>query len=93
MIKKWFRNRWEGRFRPRMRRISYPAGKQLRFRSLSPLERGFERWRPALQPSVRTLAVIGFCCAATILIYHLPFNWLGVIGSSMANLPSYLMPG
>jgi Spirocyclase AveC-like len=60
---------------------------------LSPLERGYERWRPRLQPAVRTLAVIGFCCAATILIYHLPFNWLGIIGASEADLPSYLLPG
>ncbi len=59
----------------------------------SPLERGFERWRPGLQPAVRTLAVVGFCCAATILIYHLPFNWLGIIGASTADLPSYLLPG
>jgi hypothetical protein len=59
----------------------------------SPVERGFNRWRPGLQSAVRTLAVIGFCSAATILIYHLPFNWLGVIGASTANLPSYLLPG
>jgi hypothetical protein len=39
---------------------------------LSPVERGFDRWSPALQSTVRTLAAIGFCCAATILIYHLP---------------------
>jgi Spirocyclase AveC-like len=58
----------------------------------SPVERGFDRWRPGLQSAVRTLAVIGFCSAATILIYHLPFNWLGVIGASTANLPSYLLP-
>lgn len=60
---------------------------------LSPVERGFERWRPALQPTVRTLAAIGFCCAATVLIYHLPFNWLGIIGESKAHLPTYLLPG
>jgi hypothetical protein len=60
---------------------------------LSPVERGFDRWRQVLQSPVRTLAVIGFCSAATILIYHLPFNWLGVIGASTANLPSYLLPG
>jgi len=59
----------------------------------SPVERGFDRWRPGPQSAVRTLAVIGFCSAATILIYHLPFNWLGVIGASTANLPSYLLPG
>ena len=33
---------------------------------LSPVERGFERWRPALQPEVRTLALIAFCSAAII---------------------------
>ena len=33
---------------------------------LSPVERGFERWRPALQLGVRTLAQIGFCSAAII---------------------------
>jgi hypothetical protein len=60
---------------------------------LSPVERGFERWRTALQSKVRTLAVIGFCCAATILIYHLPFNWLGIIGVSKAHLPTYMWPG
>jgi len=60
---------------------------------LSPVERGFDRWRPALQAKVRTLAVIGFCCAATILIYHLPFNWLGVVGASKAHLPTYMWPG
>jgi hypothetical protein len=60
---------------------------------LSPLERGFERWHLALQPPVRTFEVIGFCCAATIVIRHLPFNWLGVIGDSIANLPSYLLAG
>ena len=60
---------------------------------LSPVERGFDRWRPAVQSTIRTFAVIGFCCAATILIYHLPFNWLGIIGGSKANLPTYLLPG
>jgi hypothetical protein len=60
---------------------------------LSPVERRFDRWRPRLQSAVRTLAVIGFCSAATILIYHLPFNWLGIVGASTANLPSYLLPG
>jgi len=60
---------------------------------LSPVERGLDRWSPALQSTVRTLAVIGFCCAATILIYHLPFNWLGIIGASKAHLPTYLWPG
>jgi len=33
---------------------------------LSLVERGFERWRPAVQLGVRTLAQIGFCSAANI---------------------------
>jgi hypothetical protein len=60
---------------------------------LSPVERGFGRWRSGLQPGVRTLAAIGFCSWATILIYHLPFNWLGIVGSSNAALPTYMWPG
>ncbi|ORW23587.1 hypothetical protein AWC19_10945 [Mycobacterium palustre] len=59
----------------------------------SPVERGFDRWSPAMQSTISTLAVIGFCCAATILIYHLPFNWLGIIGTSKAHLPTYMWPG
>jgi hypothetical protein len=70
----------------RLQAVTSPDG-------LSPVERGFERWSPRLQPTVRTLAAIGFCCAATILIYHLPFNWLGIVGASHAHLPSYLLPG
>jgi hypothetical protein len=42
----------------------------------SPVERGFERWRPALQPGVRTLAAIGFGAPATILVYQLPFSYM-----------------
>jgi hypothetical protein len=60
---------------------------------LSPVERGFDRWRPSFQPGIRTLAAIGFCCAATILIYHLPFNSLGIVGASTAHLPTYMWPG
>lgn len=60
---------------------------------VSCIERGFERWRPSLQAPVRLLAVIGFSAIALIMIYHLPFNWLGVNGHSMADLPSYQRPG
>jgi hypothetical protein len=62
-------------------------------RGLSPIERGFERWPARLQGPVRTLAVIGFCSAATILVYHLPTNWVGLAGDSFANLPSYMRAG
>jgi hypothetical protein len=60
---------------------------------VSCVERGFERWRPSLQTPVRLLAVIGFSAVALIMMYHLPFNWLGVNGHSMADLPSYMLPG
>jgi hypothetical protein len=70
----------------RMRAMEDPQG-------LSPVERGFERWRPGLQPAVRTFAVIGFCCVSIVLIYHLTFNWLGLVGTSYADLPSYLQAG
>jgi hypothetical protein len=70
----------------RLTALTHPDG-------VSCIERGFERWRPALQAPVRLFAVIGFSAVALIMIYHLPFNWLGVGGHSMADLPSYLRPG
>jgi hypothetical protein len=70
----------------RMKAMEDPDG-------LSPVERGFERWRPGLQPFVRTFAVIGFCGVSVALVYHLPFNWLGLVGTSYADLPSYLLAG
>jgi Spirocyclase AveC-like len=59
----------------------------------SPIEFGAQRWRPALQGWVRNLAVLGFCVITLVLGYHLPFNWLGLIGTSVAGLPTYLLPG
>jgi hypothetical protein len=59
----------------------------------SPIEVGVERWRPALQPHISNLAVLGFCMVTLCFVYHLPFNWLGVIGTSFADMPSYLLPG
>lgn len=59
----------------------------------SPIETGVRRWRPSLQPHVRNLAVLGFCVLTLVFGYHLPFNWLGLIGTSYADLPSYLLPG
>jgi len=70
----------------RMQALADPEG-------LSPVERGYRRWRPELREAVRTLAVIGFCCVSIILIYHLTFNWLGLVGTSRAHLPSYLLAG
>lgn len=59
----------------------------------SPIEVGVDRWRPALQPHVRNFAVLGFCMVTLVFVYHLPFNWLGLIGTSVADMPSYLLPG
>ena len=58
----------------------------------SPIEVGAENWRPSLQPYVRSFAVLGFCMVTLVFVYHLPFNWLGLIGTSYAHLPSYLLP-
>jgi hypothetical protein len=70
----------------RMQALADPEG-------LSPVERGFRRWHSALQGPVRTLAVIGFCVVSIVAIYHLTFNWLGLVGTSHAHLPSYLLAG
>ncbi|KAH8886610.1 hypothetical protein GQ53DRAFT_827922 [Thozetella sp. PMI_491] len=60
---------------------------------LSPVEKGYDTWPQALHNTVRTFAVIGFSSAAVVLFYHLPLNWLGVIGDSHAKYPSYMAPG
>lgn len=60
---------------------------------MSPIEFGAQRWMPALRGWVRNFAVLGFCVLTLVLGYHLPFNWLGLIGTSLADLPSYLRPG
>lgn len=72
--------------RARMSAMEDPKG-------LSPVERGYERWPVVLHETVRALAVIGFCAAATISFYHLPLNWLGLIGNSIGALPTYMLPG
>jgi Spirocyclase AveC-like len=57
---------------------------------VSVVERGYERFDQRIQPYVRLLAVIGVVCTMMYTLYHIPFNWLGVIGDSIAALPSYL---
>jgi len=34
---------------------------------------------------------VGFGVAAFLVLYHLPLNWLGIIGDSHATLPSYML--
>jgi Spirocyclase AveC-like len=60
---------------------------------LSPVERGHQCWHRVLQPGVRLLAVIGFCAAAVLLVYHLPLSWFNMMGAAMADLPTYMWPG
>lgn len=60
---------------------------------VSPVERGYEAWDARLHTAVRTFAVIGMCAAAVIMFYHLPLNWLGIIGDCHAHIPSYMQPG
>lgn len=60
---------------------------------LSFVERGAHRFHPRLQPLIRLLAVLGATGALFALGYHLPFNWLGTIGTSVIDLPSYMQPG
>ena len=60
---------------------------------LSFVERGANRVNPAYRAAARTMAVVGACGALFILVYHLPFNWLGVVGTSVIQPPSYMLPG
>ena len=60
---------------------------------LSPVERGYRRWPRVLWPAVRLFAVIGFCAAAIVCVYHLPLSWFNMMGESTADLPSYMLPG
>lgn len=55
-------------------------------------ERGLHRVPPGLRGPASWLAVIGASMTALFLIYHLPFNFFGLIGDSQAPLPSYMLP-
>jgi hypothetical protein len=59
---------------------------------MSFVERGADRFRPSLRGPVRLVAVIGFSVLTLFVVYHLVINWLGVTGTSVAHLPSYLLP-
>ncbi|KAM0323292.1 hypothetical protein ACHAQA_008884 [Verticillium albo-atrum] len=69
-----------------MRLKSFQSGR-------SPVEAGYQAWPVRLHGPIRTFAVIGFCAAAVLFLYHLPLNWLGIIGDSVADMPSYMKPG
>jgi hypothetical protein len=60
---------------------------------LSYVERGFHRLRPALQGPARWFAVIGWAITTLLVVYHLPFQFFGMSGNSLADLPSYMRPG
>jgi hypothetical protein len=54
------------------------------------IEHGYQRFRPGLQTPVRVLAFIAAVSAIILFLYHIPLNWFGVIGDSVAALPSYM---
>jgi hypothetical protein len=54
------------------------------------LERGLTDLPRRIRFPVRLLAAIGYCAIVLIMLYHLPVNWLGITGDSVAHLPSYL---
>jgi Spirocyclase AveC-like len=59
---------------------------------LSFVERGAAVINPRYRTAVRTVAVIGAAGALFIFGYHLAFNWLGLIGNSIVEMPSYMYP-
>ena len=60
---------------------------------LSFAERGLHRFRPGLRRPVQWAAIIGFCVTTLLCVYHVGFNWLSSNGDSVADLPSYMLPG
>jgi hypothetical protein len=60
---------------------------------LSYVERGAQRLRPALRQPARWLAVMGWAITTLFVVYHLPFQFFGLNGDSVADLPSYMLPG
>lgn len=70
----------------RLSALDHPDG-------LSWIERGATDLPMRLRKPMRCVATIGFSAAVLVLCYHLPFNWLSVGGDSVADVPSYLLPG
>lgn len=60
---------------------------------LSYVERGFHRLPAPLRGPARWLAVVGWCVTTLFVVYHLPFQFFGMTGDSVADLPSYMRPG
>jgi len=60
---------------------------------LSYVERGCHRLPKALRGPARWFAVIGWCVVTLFVVYHLPFQFFALAGDSLADLPSYLLPG
>lgn len=60
---------------------------------LSFVEKGVSNVSTRYQLFLRTMAVIGAGASLNFVVYHLPFNWLGLIGESIVRMPSYMYPG
>lgn len=57
------------------------------------VERGSGRLPARLQAPARWFAVIAWCITTLFVVYHLPFQFFGLTGDSVADLPSYMLPG
>jgi Spirocyclase AveC-like len=57
------------------------------------VERGFLRYRPELRRPLRWLALIGFTATILLCVYHIPYALFGSNGTSLAPMPSYMLPG
>ncbi|MFR9806817.1 spirocyclase AveC family protein [Pseudonocardia sp. RS010] len=58
----------------------------------SPVEYGLDRVSPRWRETVSTLAVVGYCFTVLLVVYHVPFAYIGLHADSVAELPSYLLP-
>lgn len=56
------------------------------------IERGVEFLPSWSHLPARLLAATGYAAAVLMVCYHMPFNWLSLGGTSIADLPSYLTP-
>jgi Spirocyclase AveC-like len=57
------------------------------------VERGAMSLPHIWQIPIRLLAVVGATGVFFICLYHIPFNWLSIIGDSVIAPPSYMLPG
>lgn len=59
---------------------------------LAYVERGVHRLPAPLQEPAKWFAVLGWSVLTLFVVYHLPFQFFGLTGDSIADLPSYMRP-